>query len=254
MQVFHCFASPSSRLQLIGLLNRYTTEPLFEQHACVLAAHPLMSSILTSLLVDNSITACAISLTMLTKLLPIFAAKDHSTLKRMLPQLLAVLARALCWCKRAPPAPVHSPIPESITPDEEHSAAEGDCSIQTAEGSRVLDLNPDLLWERLELSLDSTAAPGPPPQQYFTFLYYLFPCNLIAFLRDPVGYLNERHVERPYAVDWEDALDHELVKNKSEVSCIDRVRNYIQLTNCLRSALAQAVYYSPANYLAQCGN
>jgi hypothetical protein len=214
MQVFHCYASPSSRLQLIGLLNRYTTEPLFEQHACVLAAHPLMSSILTSLLVDNSTTACTISLTMLTKLLPIFSVKDHSTLKRILPQLFAILARILCWCERGPPAPVHSPI---IASGEEHNTAEGEYPIRATEGSSVLDANPDLQWERLELSLDSTAAPGPTPKQYFTFLYYLFPCNLIAFLRDPVGYLNERHVERPYAVDWEDAIDHEQVKTKSEV-------------------------------------
>ncbi|KAI0256629.1 hypothetical protein BJV78DRAFT_1117085 [Lactifluus subvellereus] len=215
MQVFHCFASPSSRLQLIGLLNRYTTEPLFEHHACVLAAHPLMSSILTSLLVDNSTTACTISLTTLTKLLPIFAVKDYPTLKRMLPQLFVILARILCWRERG--APVHSPVAQNITSDEERSATEGEHLVQATEGSRVPDTNPDLQWERLELSFDSAAALGPSPQQYFTFLYYLFPCNLIAFLRDPVGYLAERNVERPYAVDWEDVLDHEQVKAKSEL-------------------------------------
>lgn len=217
MQVFHCFASPSSRLQLIGLLNRYTTEPLFENHACVLAAHPLMSSILTSLLVDNSTTACTISLTTLTKLLPIFAVKDCPTLKHMLPQLFAILARILCWCERGAPAPVHSPVTQNFTSDEEHSATEGRYLVQAIEGSRVPDTNPDLQWERLELPFDSAAALGPSPQQYFTFLYYLFPCNLVAFLRDPIGYLAERNVERPYAVDWEDALDHEQIKARSEV-------------------------------------
>ncbi len=217
LQIFHCFASPTSRLQLFGLLNRYTTEPLSEQHGCVLATHPLMSSILTSLLVDNSTTACTIGVTTLTKLLPIFAVQDYGALKRMLPQLFAILARILCWRERGPPTSPPTPLPEGVASDEDNSATEGNYSEQAIEGSRVLDTNPDLQWERLELSFDSTTAPAPSPRQYFTFLYYLFPCNLIAFLRNPVGYLTDRHVERPYAVDWEDVLDHEQIKTKSEV-------------------------------------
>ncbi|KAH9048166.1 hypothetical protein EDB84DRAFT_1458760 [Lactarius hengduanensis] len=217
LQIFHCFASPSSRLQLFGLLNRYTTEPLFEQHGCVMAAHPLMSSILTSLLVDNSTTGCTIGLTTLTKLLPIFAVHDCDALKRMLPQLFAILARILCWRERGPPTSPPAPLPEGVASDEDNSATGGNYSEQAIEGGRVLDTNPDLQWERLELSFGSTAAPAPSPRQYFTFLYYLFPCNLIAFLRNPVGYLTDRHVERPYAVDWEDVLDHEQIKTKSEL-------------------------------------
>lgn len=217
MQIFHCFASPSSRLQLIGLLNRYTTEPLFEQHAFVLALHPLMSSILTSLLVDDSTTACTISLTMLTKLLPIFAVKACSALKRLLPQLFAVLARILCWPEGAPSTSTHSPLPDGAAFDEEHGTDGGENTGQVTETKRTLDANLDLQWERLELSSDSTATSAPSPERYFTFLYFLFPCNLIAFLCDPVGYLAERKVERPYAVDWDDALDHEQIKTKSEV-------------------------------------
>jgi hypothetical protein len=212
MQIFHCFASPSSRLQLIGLLNRYTTEPLFEQHASVLASHPLMSSILTSLLVDDSTTACTISLTMLTKLLPIFAVKACPALKRLLPQLFAVLARILCWPEGAPSTSTHSPLPDGMASDDEE-----EIPGQATETKRTLDANLDLQWERLDLSFDSTATSAPSPERYFAFLYFLFPCNLIAFLRNPVGYLAERKVERPYAVDWEDALDHEQIKTKSEV-------------------------------------
>lgn len=226
MQVFHCFASPSSRLQLIGLLNRYTTEPLFEQHACVFASHPLLSSILTSLLVDNSTIACTIGLTTLTKLLPIFAAKDCTTLKHLLPQLFAILARILCWPEGAAATSIHSSLPDSIASDEEHGALGGrEYLEQATEASRTLDANLDLQWESLDLSFDSSAAaaPAPSPQRYFTFLYFLFPCSLIAFLRDPVGYLTERKVERPYVVDWEDALDHEQIKTKSEVRFSDRV-------------------------------
>jgi hypothetical protein len=217
MQVFHCFVSPSSRLQLIGLLNRYTTEPLFEQHASVLASHPLMCSILTSLLVDNSTTACTISLAMLTKLLPTFAVKDCSALKRLLPQLFAILARILCWPEGAPSTSTHSPLPEDTASDDEHSTVVGEYLGQATEVKRALDANSDLQWELLELSFDPKAESAPSPERFFTFLYFLFPCNLIAFLRDPVGYLAEKKVERPYAVDWEEALDQEQIKTKSEL-------------------------------------
>ena len=47
--------------------------------------------------------------------------------------------------------------------------------------------------------------------------------NLIVILRGPVGYLAERKVERPYAVDCEDALDHKQIKTKSEVGISGRV-------------------------------
>ena len=220
MQIFHCFASSSSRLQLFGLLNRYTAEPLFDQHGCVLATHPLMPSILTSLLVDNSTTACTIGLTMLTKLLPIFAVQDCGALKRMLPQLFAILGRIICWREREPPTSPPTPLPEGVAPDGDNSATETKYSAQAIGGNRILDTNPDLQWERLELSFDSTAAPAPSFRQYFTFLYYLFPCNLIAFLRNPIGYLRDRDVERPYVVDWEDVLDHEQIKTQSEVHFI----------------------------------
>jgi hypothetical protein len=175
-----------------------------------------MSSILTSLLVDNSTTACTISLAMLTKLLPIFAVKDCSTLKRLLPQLFAILARILCWPEGAPFTTTLTRLPEGTASDEEHNTVGEEYPGHATEVKR-LGANLDLQWEPLELSFDPMAASAPSPERYFTFLYFLFPCNLIAFLRDPVGYLAERKVERPYAVDWEEALDHEQIKTKSEV-------------------------------------
>jgi hypothetical protein len=154
---------------------------------------------------------------MITKLLPIFAVRDCATLRRLLPQLFAILARVLCWSEGTSATSTHSSLPEGIASDEEHGPL-GRENFGPETGARqTLDANLDLQWERLELSLDSPAGPAPSPQRYFTFLYFLFPCSLIAFLRDPVGYLTERKVERPYAVDWEDALDHEQIKTKSEV-------------------------------------
>ncbi|KAF8275101.1 hypothetical protein EI94DRAFT_1712375 [Lactarius quietus] len=258
LQIFHCFASPSSRLQLFGLLNRYTAEPLFEQHGCVLVTHPLMSSILTSLLVDNSTTACTIGLTMLTKLLPNFAVQDCGALKRILPQLFAILARILCWRERGPPTSPPTPTPEGAAPaapDADNTAPEANYSERVIEASRVLDTNPDLQWERLEFSFDSTAAPAPSSRQYFTFLYYLFPCNLVAFLRNPIGYLTEKGVERPYAVDWEVVLDHELIKTKSELLLRQHVTHPRLIWHDAETEISNTEVYSQydtARIVAEC--
>jgi len=157
---------------------------------------------------------------MLTKLLPIFAVKACPALKHLLPLLFAVLAHILCWPEGTPPTSTHSPLPGGTASDEEHGTIGGENPGQATDAKRTLDANLDLQWERLELTFDSTATSAPSPERYFTFLYFLFPCNLIAFLRDPVGYLAERKVERPYAVDWEDALDNEQIKTKSEVGIL----------------------------------
>ncbi|KAG6376377.1 hypothetical protein JVT61DRAFT_2362 [Boletus reticuloceps] len=96
-QVEAAFGTPASRLQLLTLLDCFTSDPEFKLHAAVFARHPLMNSLLNSLLLDNSSTTCTIGLTMLVKLLPIFAVKACEELKIFLPRLFAILARTICW-------------------------------------------------------------------------------------------------------------------------------------------------------------
>jgi hypothetical protein len=184
----------------------------------MLATHPLMSSILTSLLVDNSATACVIGLTVVTKLLPLFAVNDSVQLKRMLPCLLAILARVMCWKERQTP---HCHTADGIrfgplnpTGDNEDEQA----AQEIVDGSPCLGLRPELGWQKLELTLGSTASAAPSPQRFFSFLYYLFPCNLVHFLRNPVSYMVGKDTESPYCVGWEKIFDPEQVKTKSEVA------------------------------------
>ena len=213
-QIFHCFASPSSRLQLLNLLNRYTSLPSFENDAPALAAHPLMSSILTSLLVDNSTTTCVIGLTVVTKLLPIFAVKDSAQLKRMLPFLFAILARVMCWKESHPHSAeeAHSGLSRSTNDKGDKQTTQG-----IMECSCCLGLRPELGWQRLEPNSSPNTSPAPSPQRFFSFLYYLFPSNLVNYLRNPVAYMAGSDTESPYCVDWEAVFDQEQVKTKSEV-------------------------------------
>ncbi|KAG2349670.1 hypothetical protein BDR05DRAFT_955547 [Suillus weaverae] len=219
----YSFATPSSRLQLLILLNRYTSEPSFQSLAAALADHPLLDSLLNSLLLDNSSTVCTIGLTVIVKLLPIFAVKACEELKIMLPRLLAILARIICWKERFVPKPVFKEGAE----DTDESSADGDAEASAYNeftASSNLPLRPELGWERLELMFN-TASSAPPPGIYFSCLYYLFPCNLLRFLHGPSAYMNDRCYESPFSISWEDALDEDNIRSKSESLLRGRIVN-----------------------------
>ena len=181
-----------------------------------------MFSLLYSLVFDNSSTVCTIALTILIKLLPIFAVKASGHLKSLLPLLLVVLARILCWRARHS-ALLFPVIPEREDTDSEEAPASDTGEDAPSEGTRPLPIREDIDWERLELTFDGPASGAPSAHRYFTFLYYLFPCNTIRFLRYPVKYLNDSGLESVYAADWEAALDEQQIRSKSEVSSADIV-------------------------------
>lgn len=219
----YSFATPSSRLQLLILLNRYTSEPSFQPLAAALADHPLLDSLLNSLLLDNSSTICTIGLTVIVKLLPIFAVKACEELKLMLPRLLAILARIICWKERS----VSKPVFEEGVEDIDECSTNDDAQVSAINqftASSNLPLRPGLGWDRLELMFNA-ASSAPPPGIYFSCLYYLFPCNLLRFLRGPSAYLNDRRYESPFSISWEDALDEDIIRSKSESLLRGRIVN-----------------------------
>ena len=55
----------------------------------------------------------------------------------------------------------------------------------------------------------------PDPVQFFTFLYGLFPCNTIRFLRAPIDYLRKASYESPFEGDWEEMLDERAVQTRA---------------------------------------
>lgn len=173
----------------------------------------MTQSIITHLLVDTSSTVCAIGLTIMTKLIPIFAVHNPERLKIMLPQLFAILARIICWRERVPSpgGPARVAELEDVSSSEDAGGGDDTPILQP------IALNPDLGWDRLEWTFGATVSPPPSPRRFFTLLYYLFPCNLLNFLRRPAEYLTERGCESPYVVQWDVVLDDEQIKTKSEV-------------------------------------
>ena len=182
-----------------------------------------MQSLIYCLIFDNSASECTVGITVLTKLLPIFAVKACEDLKRLLPSLLVVLARIICWEAR----------PYYALPDLALEAARGRNpgslvepivedlrDIHNHDGGNRLPIRPDLEWERLDQTFIGASSTAPPRQQYFAFLYYLFPCNTIRFLRGAVSYLSESEFESPYTFGWEEALDEDKIRSKCEASIL----------------------------------
>ncbi|KAF8894671.1 hypothetical protein BD779DRAFT_1434819 [Infundibulicybe gibba] len=198
------FSTPSSRLQILTLLHSYISGTQFETAANVLGSHPLISRVLCSLLLDNSSTVCTTGLTLFVKLLPMLAVHACEDLKILLPKLLAILARAICWKKR-----------------RGLSAAGGDLDAEldrelAKEANPPLQIRSDLDWNRLDATFNGTPSTPPNARPFFSMLYYLYPCNVLRFLRGPALYLEANSWQSPFTVNWDQALDEERIRKKSE--------------------------------------
>ena len=194
-EVFRCFSSTSARLQLLNFLNNYSSHPEFPPRSKVLANNPLLDSLVLSLVLDRSSTACAVGLTLVGKLLPILAVHAPNALISRLPQFVSILARVSSW---------HTSTPQD--PIEEDALA-------------LLDVNPDLHWQPLTLTFTfNLAAFAPETDRYFSQLYYLFPWNLVKFARNPVEYVEQSGFECPYTAGWTAALDKTIIRTRIEAS------------------------------------
>ncbi|KDR81843.1 hypothetical protein GALMADRAFT_221714 [Galerina marginata CBS 339.88] len=201
------FATPSSRLQLLTLLNVFSCAPNFSSAAKILPKIPLMQSLLYSLFLDNSSTACTLGVTLIVKLLPFFAVHAHQALKEMLPRLLAILARIMCW-KRRRASKGKGPSDEVVD-----VAFEKELEKET---NPILTISPDIPWERLEMVFNVATSLPPSSRPYFTMLYYLYPSNVLKFLRSPAQYLHDNNISSPYVESWEQAFDQDEIRRRSE--------------------------------------
>lgn len=201
------FQVPSQRLQLLMLLNEFTSSTKFPMTVPALATHRLMKSLGNCLFLDNSSTVIAAAVTLTVKILPYFAVHARTKLRDKLPKLLAIMARIMCWKER--------------TSSNSNPLAKHDESFERelySEWSRNLRVRSDISWERLEMSFTS-AEPAKPPscRQFFSSLYYLYPSNVLKFIRAPAVYLVEANLPSPYVEHWEQAIDVQDIKRKSEV-------------------------------------
>ena len=209
------FMNPSARLQLFSLLNIFSCAPNFSSAAQILPRLPLMEHLLLSLFLDNSSTACTLAVTLIVKLLPFFAVYAREALKEMLPRLFAILARIMCW-KRRRASKGRTLTDEAVDPDFEKELEQ--------ETNPILTVSPNVQWERLDMVFNVTTPMPPSSRPFFTMLYYLYPSNVLKFLRSPVHYLNDNNIPSPYLETWEQALNEDEIRRRTEV----RVSSFFQ--------------------------
>jgi len=67
------------------------------------------------------------------------------------------------------------------------------------------------------IGVDSVPPLSPDPRRYFTFLYGVYPCNVIAFVRHPDRYLAAHPCGSPYELPWDEIIDEDELKSRSRV-------------------------------------
>jgi hypothetical protein len=142
------FRAPQRRVKLSVLLGTVVRSAGFRVKE--FATHPLLDSLLLSLLVDGSSTLLEIEIATLVSLLPQLAVHAPDALARILPSCFAILARVICWNPRSKPSNpwerehyISDNLSETRTSDPELDAFEPP------------SLRPNLDWERLGIAADS---------------------------------------------------------------------------------------------------
>lgn len=150
---------------------------------------------------------CTAGLTFLAKSLPYFAVYAREQLRLLLPRFLAVLARVLCWKERYPTFPEAGDGPPDVQLEKELAEIT----------QKNLHIRPDIQWQRLEMIFNATTSHPPDSRPFFSTLFYLYPSNVLKFLRGPVAYLNSFNVETPYVESWKEAFEEDEIRRRCEV-------------------------------------
>ncbi|KAJ3313999.1 hypothetical protein HDV04_001305 [Boothiomyces sp. JEL0838] len=179
----------------------------------------LFGTVISSTVNDTDICIFQTALTIITIFLPIVAVKSVSKLD----ELLSVLITAIKWEVWYPEMLRHA------SPKREYNAEHG-----------KYDMDEILLNH-------SIAAIRTCVQQYYTVLYGMYPCNVLACLSD---YLNDRYVPPPNTASFKVAPDslqkyvdiaHKTAQWDEKVYITKRIENLIQSHKCHLNAIVSTV-------------
>ncbi|KAF8421215.1 Hamartin protein-domain-containing protein [Tirmania nivea] len=182
------------RLQALGLLCSFVR--LQGPHLYQVLQTPLFEHLLQCLQNDTSTTVISLALTILIMFMPHIC----NSLAKYLPQLFFIYTRVLCWDKYG------------VVRLEEYKFLGGketqraDSPASGKEGSAAN------AWPKLDTSFETATSTTPDVSDFFTFLYGLYPINLVTFIREPYKYL-----ERSDFQDVEDLdLDEDTIRIRTE--------------------------------------
>lgn len=148
-----------------------------------IACHPLLDTIITSLLLDTGNNLFPLGLRTILAVIPY--APQVVTGK--VPLLMVILGRAVCWRDR--------PFLDA-----------GTISDAPATHTPLPRQNWEIATSAMEAPIDQPISLQPINivRLWLVAIYGAWPSNLLAFVRDPITYLRGKQVECPYQVEWED--------------------------------------------------
>ncbi|KAG0366394.1 hypothetical protein BGZ54_005402 [Gamsiella multidivaricata] len=193
------FVGALYRPEILGLLCQFIRRQRVHLHQIL--ATPLFDSLLFSLKYDTSPLIVSLGLMTLIMLMP----RIPAALNERLPDLFLILSRILCW-----PRSRQQLMASFDEFDDEGPKADAtgnninDASSDKGEGSAFMmahvefeDIslyNHGIRWRRYGPALAGGSTEGAPdPTAIFSFLYGLFPCNLLKFLHGPRVYMKQAH-------------------------------------------------------------
>lgn len=208
--VSESFGDAAARVPLLFLLSTFLR--LYSLHAYHITSTPLPAKMILSLQLDTSTTCVSLGVTALIMLIPHIPNWIANGGAGGLPTLLSIFARIVDWRR------LGSGWENRVGDDPELQELRREKDEEFAEVDRLgkrLNIKPSLRWHRLETSFDTAVSTPPNAEYLFTFLYGLFPCNVIRFLRSPVDYLKKASFDSPFEGPWEEMMDELAVQSRS---------------------------------------
>lgn len=184
------------RLQALGLLCSFVR--LQGPHLYQILQTPLLDHLLQCLENDTSTTVISLALTVLIMFMPHLC----NSLAEYLPRLFVVYTRVLCWDKFGV---VH--LEEMRFSGYPYSRTSTPVSITKPENSV------NGVWQKLDSSFETASSTTPDVSDYFTFLYGLYPINLMAFIQEPYKFLERADYKDIDQLD----IEEETIRQRTEI-------------------------------------
>ncbi|ORX39903.1 hypothetical protein BD324DRAFT_615460 [Kockovaella imperatae] len=190
---------PESRLDICVMLLDIVSQPSNRNIFSTLAKHSALRSLLDSLLYDVSNQVFAIVLRLFTLVIPYALA----SLTNSVPLLMVVLGRAVNWRDRP-------------FVDGTRAGREGTTSTPRPIESTTWKV----LHQDYQIDLPSHLQPHAAVRMFLATVYNAWPSNILAFVRDPVPYIQGKQIEPIYNVPWPEVWPiHSLAERAGPLLC-----------------------------------
>ena len=183
-------AERDNRIAALGLLSAFVRHQ--PPHLYSISETPLVEHLLQCLMIDTSVTAVQIALTVLIMFLPHIPRSIQTHLSR----LFLIYSRLICW-------------DQIRAGDDDYNKAD----VEEEQSGVHSRLPANSSWDKLEAPLDQEEPASLDLTFYFTFLYGLYPLNFVQYIRRPRRYLKEVHFPRAEELE----LDQDLIKSRTEI-------------------------------------